>query len=58
MGEAQNRRKMVQAVLDKKMAPYLQNNQSKKGWRHGSNGRVTSSQDQRPEFKSQNGQNK
>jgi hypothetical protein len=33
-----NMRMKVQAGLGKK--PYLQNNQSKKGWRHGSSHRV------------------
>jgi hypothetical protein len=38
-----SRRIMVHAGMRKKARPYLQNNHSKKGWTHGSRGRMPTS---------------
>jgi hypothetical protein len=41
-----------------KARPYLQNNQRKKDWRHGSSGRVAASKTKGPEFSPQYHKNK
>jgi hypothetical protein len=50
---------MVQAILGKKLRPYLQNNWNKKGWRGVSSSTAPASQAQSPDFKPQyRGKNK